>query len=224
MNRWLALVVASTLLAAVGCESNPFLRKYGMNSLEQKDRDKAEKYFAKAVDQDATDWKSLYYLGKIRLEQGRLPESQLMLERSFALRRDHPETPDILDALAETLYQAKRSEELHTLLEQAVGDYGSSRDYIRHARYLREMGDVDRAKLAYRKGAYFAQPGDAYPFVVLADFYEELGDKTNAVTALRHAHSIKPKDPVLKERLRNYGFVPGPTAALPVDQQERPRR
>ena len=170
--------------------------------------------FEQAVEQDPTDWKSVYYLGLIRLQQGRWFTSRMLLERALVLRRDHPETADILDALAESMSRLKQIDDLHALLDQAIEDYGTSRDYMRQGRYLMELGDVDAAKLSYRKGAYFAADGDAGPFVALADFYESIGDTSGAIEALRYAFAITPKNRALQDRLRRYGIVPGPTVGL----------
>ena len=86
---------------------------------------------------------------------------------------------------------------------------------------LMEQGDIDQTKLAYRKAALFAKPGNAEPFLTLTDFYESIGDTANAVTALRHAYTITPKDQQIHDRLRRYGIVPGPTATLPIERESR---
>ncbi len=214
----MALLALTISLAA--CNANPVLRMHGLDALGTDDLKQAEAQFAQAVEQDPTDWKSLYHLGVIRLQQGNALDAQLLLERALVLRRDHAETADILDALAQALSQAKRIDDLHALINQAVDDYGSSRDYIRQGSYLHQLGDIDGAKFAYRKAAYFAKPGDAQPFVNLADFYEQIGDTANAVTSLRHAYGINPKDRLIAERLRNYGIVPGPTAAIKLQNEK----
>ncbi len=213
--RWLAVV--AVVAVCVGCQSkpNPLLRKHGIDALNDKNLAAAEKRFVQAVEQDPTDWKSLYHLGLIRLQQGMAFDAQILLERALELRHNDAETSDILDALAESLFQRRRMEHLHKLLTQAVTDHGTSRDYLRQGRYMAKLGDVDAAKLAYRKAAYFAAPGDPDPFVKLADFYESIGDTTNAITSLRHAHAIAPGNQRLQHRLREYGIVPGPTAAVP---------
>lgn len=216
------VMTAATLLATTGCqEPNPLLRKQGMDAYDQQATTDAQQRFVQAVEQDPTDWKSLYYLGKIRLQQGKSFEAQTLLEQALVLRQDHPETADILDALAAALFQRGRIEALHQLLAKSIDDYGTSRDYIRHGKYLMEQGDIDQAKLAYRKAAFFAQPDDAMPFLTLADFYESIGDTANAVTALRHAYTVTPKDRQIHDRLRRYGIVPGPTAALPIERESR---
>ncbi len=219
VERWAVvavLLLAAAMLALAGCmrQPNPLLRKHGIEAFDRRQIHEADLHFSQAVEQDPSDWKSLYYLGRVRLVQNQLFDAQLLLERALAVRRDHDQTPDILDALAQTLYQHGRVQQLHQLLQQAVADYGASRDFMRQGHYLMQLGDRDGAKLAYRKAAFFAAPDDAGPFVALADFYESIGDTPNAITALRHAHAIQPRDQQLRDRLRQHGIVPGPTAAL----------
>ena len=211
-------VIAATLIT--GCQKpNPLLRKHGMDAYDEQATEHAQQQFVQAVEQDPTDWKSLYYLGKIRLQQGKSFEAQNLLEQALAIRQDHAQTADILDALAGALFQRGRIEALHQLLAKAIDDYGTSRDFTRHGKYLMEQGDIDQAKLAYRKAAFFAKPGDAQPFLTLVDFYETIGDTANAVTALRHAYTVTPKDRQIHDRLRRYGIVPGPTAMLTPKKQ-----
>ena len=139
-------VLAATLIT--GCQKpNPMLRKQGMDAYDEQATDQAQQRFVQAVDQDPTDWKSLYYLGKIRLQQGKSFEAQTLLEQALTLRQDHPETADILDALAAALFQRGRIEALHQLLAQSIDDYGTSRDFTRHGKYLMEQGDIDQPKV-----------------------------------------------------------------------------
>ena len=210
----LTMTVTTTGCTVTIPAPNRLLRLHGMQAFEAQDLPAAEARFATAVEQNPTDWKSLYYLGLIRIQQGRPFDAQILLENALELRADHPETGDILDALAEALSRRGQLAKLHELLDHATEQYASSRDYIRKGRYLLKLGDVDGAMLAYRKSAVVAKEGDAEPFVVLADFYERIGDMTNSLTALRHAYAIDPSDQEVAERLRLHGVVPGPTAGL----------
>lgn len=219
-------VAIAVVLTMGGCHHPPnaLLRKQGIDAYQQKDTATADDRFGQAVGQDPTDWKSLYYLGLIRLDQDRPRDAQLLLEQALELRYKHQETDDILDALAQALWLRQAHQPLVGLLERAIRDRGTSRDYIRQGRYLMMMGDRDAARLAYEKAAYFAADGESKPYVTLADFYETIGDTDRAVTALRQAHGIAPKDTHLSNRLRRYGIVPGPTAALEPLQPQRPTR
>ena len=220
--RCLIYFVASTVVVTapiVGCEPNSYLRQRGMEALQAGDVRWADERFSKAIHQDPTDWKSQFYLGRIRLRQGQPMEAQLHLEQALALRGHHPETGDLIDHLAEALFQQGETAKLHALVKQAAIDHGSTRDYLRQAKYLAYTGDADGAKLAYRKAGQFAAADDPDPFLHMADFYESIGDRGNALTALRCAYGIKPGSRELRNRLRKHGVVPGPTVALPREMQ-----
>ena len=217
---WPALLIFALMVN--GCARfNTLLRKQGIEAYQAEDLEVADEHFSQAIAQDPTDWKSLFYLGKIRLKQRRSLDAQLLLEKAFELRHHNSETPDILDAMAESLSRQGQAVPLTKLLERAVQDYGTSRDYARQGKYLQKLGDVDGAKLAYRKAAFFAPEGDVGPFLALADFYESISDTTNAVTALRHAYAVTPGDPRLNDRLRRYGIVPGPTTGIAPEKAKR---
>ncbi len=210
--------------AAVGCEPNPTLRKQGMSALRRGSVRWAENRFEKALRQDPTDWKSLYYLGLVRLEQQLPLQAELLLGQSLILREDHSESADILDALAESLYRQGPggTTKLHALLARTTKNKGGSRDFLRQGAYLTKIGDMDGAKMAYHKAAYFAPPGDTAPLVALADFSNLIGDHDAAVDALRQAYSVDPDNQHVAERLREHGLVPGPTVALPANTEPRP--
>lgn len=207
----------SLVILLGGCQINPVLRQEGIEAFGAGNLQRADNRFAKAVRQDPTDWKSLYYLGRVRVLQGRPLDGQLLLEKSLALHSDHFDTADILDALAESIYQQGPSAtgRLHQMLKSAADERGTSRDFLRQGRYLMAIGDIDSAKVSLRKSAHFAGDHEPEPFLALADFYELIGDREAALIALRQAYSIAPRDDDIRERLRRRGLIPGPTLALP---------
>ena len=143
------------------------------------------------------------------------------MEKALALRQDDPKiTPRILDRLAQAYYEQDRPENLTAFLARTAEFYGQPRDYLRQAKYLVKVGDVDSAKLAYRKAAYFAPSGDASPYIAIADFYISIDDQTNAATALRYGYYVNPKDGEVADRFRQLGLVPGPTQSLEPPKPE----
>lgn len=209
--------LSGVLLLAAGCVPNAMLRRQGMEAFEAGDVNWADNRFSYAVRQDATDWKSQYYLGRVRIMQNRPLEAALHLEKALSLRDHDPETQDILDALAEALYMQGQPVRLHAMLKKAVYDYGTIRDYLRQGRYLAKTGDADGAKVAYRKAAKFAPAKDPEPFLEIADYYESMGDRQNTIDALRRAYAASPGSRRISARLRQYGIVPGPTVGLPPE-------
>jgi len=211
---WLALAALGA-----GCQSPPngLLRQQAADALMLGNAQRAQQRLELAVEQDPGDWKAAMMLGQIRLTQDRALDAQLLLERAQALRPEHPETPEILDGVAESLYRQDRYESLHNFLATVASDRGTTLDYLRQARYLTLMQDRDGARVALKKAARFAAPDDATPYLAAADYYESIGDVPNAILALRRAHAIKPTSRRVSQRLRDHGIVPGPTAALPPE-------
>ncbi|MCX5660926.1 MAG: hypothetical protein NTW19_14570 [Planctomycetota bacterium] len=215
--RTLAALLGGLLLTlAVGCqEPNSLLRRQGMEALWANDVARADNRFTKAVKQDPTDWKSQYYVGVVRIKQGQALEAQLVLEKALTLRpREGDETQDILDSLAESIYAQNQPANLSAMLQKAADEYGTVRDYTRQGTYLGKIGDVDGAKLAFRKAIKMAQKDDPQPFIALADYLESAGDTQGAIRALKMAYSIMPRSERLAERFRHYGIVPGPTVPI----------
>lgn len=216
-NRSLAALLSGAMMSvAVGCQPpNSLLRRQGMESLWANDVGRADDRFSKAIAQEPTDWKSQYYVGVVRLKQKRPLDAQLALEKALTLRSRHgDETQDILDHLAQSLYDQNQPANLSAMLQKAADDYGTVRDYLRQGTFLGKIGDVDGAKLAFRKGIKMAPTDDPQPFIALADYLESAGDTQGAIRSLKMAYSIMPRSERLAERFRRYGIVPGPTVPL----------
>lgn len=212
-----SLVAVIAVIAAVsvmsGC-GNSYLRQQGINALDVNDVPKAEKNFGKAVAQDDTDWKALYYLGVVRIKQNRPSEAQVLLERALTLRPARNETMDILDAMAEAVYMQNEPSVLTAVLQKACDDYGTARDYMRQGKYLGKIGDPDGAKLGFRKAIRRSDFKDPEAFLALADYLESVGDTEGTILNLRYAYYLLPEAGRIEERFRQYGLVPGPTLML----------
>ena len=212
-----AVALGAVALAALpGCQTpNAVLRQRGLVALQQGDQATACDHFAVAVRQDPTDWKAQYNLGKLLLARGRALDGQLALDKARSLRPDHPETAQIIDSLAEALFQQGRRDSLRALLDEAVKTFGTSDDFLRQGEYLTRIGEVDGAKRAYLKAARFADADDPEPYTRLAGFYEHIGDHTKAVGAWQRAYFLAPDNAEVAAKLRQYGIVPGPTVGAP---------
>ncbi len=207
----LALVM---VVSTVGCETNVALRGQGISAMERGDLQTARQRFARAVERKPQDYRAQYHLGVVELELGNALAAELALERALELRPNDPElTPDILDHLAEAMYQRGRVDTLHSWLAGIADRYGKSRDYVRQGRYLAKTGDIDAAKVAYRKAMRFAEGREIEPYLEAADFFESIGDVPAAIEVLRQAYYYWPDYPGLGNRFRKFGVVPGPTVA-----------
>ncbi|MAX22919.1 MAG: hypothetical protein CMJ19_00325 [Phycisphaeraceae bacterium] len=216
MKSLTLLTVMSLLtLSLFGCKlTNPTLREKAIQAKQRGDVDRAVQLYNKALDQDDTDWRAMTYLAIIQYERQQWIEAQHSFEKVISLQPAHPKVPIWLDRVAECLFQQGRAQALRDTLLNANEQYGTSHDFLRQANYLTKLGDMDQAHVAYRKAVHFADKNDADPWIAMAAFYELIGDKANAIDALRHAHAIDPENLSVADRLRHYGIVPGPTAGV----------
>ncbi len=205
-------------LALTGCMDRTLYE--GQLAYEDKKYDVAEQKVTAVLAEDDTDAKALYYLGKIRLAQGRSAEAIVPLQKALSLVEDEPESEEVLDALAEAYLQQKQYDTLANLLQHAVNENGKMADYLRQAKYLGKMGDADGALLGYKKAIRFGGPKDDTGYLALADYFESIGKTDQAIIAVRKALYISPMNMRTQERLRKYGIVPGPAAALRPSDDE----
>ncbi|MCC7408943.1 MAG: tetratricopeptide repeat protein [Phycisphaeraceae bacterium] len=212
----MAAMIGLALLTTTGCQvPNTVLNKRAAEAIERHELGRAEGYLTRAVAQNSRDWLAYYQLGIVRMQLRRPLDAQLSLEKALTLNPHGPETPGIIDLLAESLLAQDKSTHLVGLLEQCAREYGMVEDYVRMAKFESRMGDVDGARLALNKAAAIADPADPTPYEAMLSFYESLGNGEMATVALRHLYYLRPNDPELANALRRYGLVPGPTVGLP---------
>lgn len=222
----LVLVLAGGAMMT-GCEANPFLRRTAVEAMAVKDYGKAERALIQALQQQPGDGRAQYLMGLVRLEQGRNLDAQLHLERAWSLMHDAPHradepdpVPPILDALAESIYRQGEKTTLTAMLRNAASEYQQSQDFLRQADYLIRIGDIDGAKLAFRKAQRLSNPRDPEPYLRMAKLFESLGDRENTITSLRHAYAIRPKDETVQSELRRMGVEPGPGVGIAPERSD----
>lgn len=203
-HRFIMLITCAAAPAVLaGCQAHSgALRLQAEQAIARGEYDTADRKLAIVLDRNPADWKALYWTGLIRLKQNRFLDARLLLERAYAVRDEHLETPDILDALAEAYLREPNQEKLVILLRSATQRYGAPRDYVRQGKYLARAGDVDGAEIAFVKATRFAAEDDIWTWLQAADFYEGIGDKDNALVALNHALRIEPHNLVIQRRIR----------------------
>jgi Flp pilus assembly protein TadD len=210
-------LAALLLFAAltVSCRSNAYLRQRAAEAMSRGRHKPAAKLLAEATHQNPTDWKAQMLAGKVALKRGRYERAEEALRKARALRPNHEQTPQIVDRLAEALYQQDKVSALRALLREAVQARPAVKSYLRQGEYLQRIGHTDEARVAFRQAIQYAAPNNPEPYLKLASFYEQLGLAEKAVRALRRAYGAAPGDEDVADRLRAHGIVPGPTVTLP---------
>ncbi|MEM9883407.1 MAG: tetratricopeptide repeat protein [Planctomycetota bacterium] len=214
---WTTALLLTGLLLGAGCKNHVVFREQGFDKYRQQDFAGAAEDFRTAVDMKPGDYRSQYYLGVSLLQQDQFVAAQTPLEQALILRPDDPDwTPRIADAIAESYYGQERTEALYAFLDEKIAENNQqTRDYLRKAEFLGRLGDADGQREALSKAAFFAPPGDAEPYIALADFYVSVNDVPRAIGSLRQGYFVNPESDEVKDRLRGLGVVPGPTIADP---------
>jgi tetratricopeptide (TPR) repeat protein len=228
------MVLSAAALSPQGCSmSQDTARAKAIEAYRANNRPQARQYFEYVVHNDATDYKSHYYLGQVGLASGEPDYARRHFEIAYTIRQARPETfiapepglndtqlpipsrSQIVDGLAEAIYQQKNFPQLFTFLNQVCQQYGQPDDYLRQARYMKLVGDPDAARFAHVNAARATGGKQAGPYVALGDFLDDVGLRDEATKAYRQAYTIDPNHPKLADKLRAHGLVPGPTIGLP---------
>lgn len=209
-----AILLAASVLMSIGCVPAHRHRTNGVEALRSGNLERAQREFDAAEAKDPEHWETQYLRGLLALRKDQPSEARILLERSYALAPDQPQTPRILDALARALFQSGDTAALVSLLNQTATQRATSPDFLRKAEYLARIGDPDGAVVAYRTAVRLS-PGDPAVYEALIGYYESINNTAGAIRALRQLHGLRPEDPGVAERLRAYGIVPGPAASLP---------
>jgi len=203
-----------------GFYNPPVERHYARKAIEVGNYAEADQRLARVLRNDPQDWEAHYFQGLSYLGQDRAVEAQTQLEQALAANDRGSDTPEILDALAESMFQQRNYEALYSFLDAQISRYEGWQDYARKARLLAMAADIDGAALAFRQAAYFSRNETEDIYIEIADFYIGLGDQDKALQALKWAYYINPENPGTATRFSTLGYVPGPTLAEQPPQPE----
>jgi len=210
----LVLPVLILGLAQAGCATRPIesVRSSADFQFQQQQYDQAALGYTEIVDRAPGDWRAQYRLGLCELDIGNPDRARTALEIAHARQ---PDNPDVVDALSEAMFRQGDEQALFDLLTQRAEDKRTVRAWLRLGRYSAELGDADTALTAFETAIEIDAGRSAEPYVQTALFSQQLGDLDGALRRLRQAYRIDPDNPVVDQRLRDLGEVPGPTIGLP---------
>jgi tetratricopeptide (TPR) repeat protein len=232
-------VVSALLLCSLGCAEPDQVRLQAYDAFRQQNYDKSQALFTKTVEINAPDWKSHYYLGLLALQHYNDSAAAVReLEICYTVRKSKannqlgvtpgsaetavpaPTLSQIADALAEAYYRQKNTARLAGFLKEMTHDRGDLDDYIRLGEYMQKAGDPDAAREGFMLAIKMAPSGNTAPYIAIADFYDTVGDRTQALYYLRQGYAAKPGDYEVSKRIRAHGDVPGPSLAVPLSTDE----
>lgn len=215
----LGVLLSLVVMASVGCASTSrpteSIRTSADRAYDRGQFEAASNDYAEIIARYPGDWQAQYQYGRCQLELDQPANARRALEIAQTRR---PEDPDVVDALAEALYELEEESHLYALLRQQAEATGSPRAWLRLADYANRLGDPDSASMAIETAIRVDDGNTTAPYIAAADFNQSVGRLDAAVRRLRQAHWINPADQNVVSRLKALGEVPGPTLALPPDE------
>ena len=142
------------------------------------------------------------------LDDPKLAREHMEIAYSLAPNREK-----VVAQYCETVFLTGDLDGLMTRLRDRAEGSASVDEYLRLAHWALEMGDIDEARSALLAAARLAGDQRVEPYIALADLAERLDDPEEAVRRLRQALYVDIEDQAVQQRLRDYGYVPGPTIA-----------
>jgi len=216
MRRLLCVGIVGLVLGACTTQRPlPIVLKSGDDAYLAGDYGRASQEFQEYIDRFPGDPEVRTKLARSYVEIDQPAQAVRHAQVAYDI---NPRNPFYIETLAEALYHSGRSQELFTFLGNLAKDRGGVTDYIRQGQYLAKAGFLDEAKAALLTAAKIDLGKTPAPQLALADFYESINDRENALLRLRYALYLDPKNPDIQMRIRALGEVPGPAFALPPEE------
>lgn len=188
-------------------------------SMQAKDYAAAERDYQAYLDRKPEENAVRVKLAQSQLAQGKAREASNNLYVALDVE---PLNDAIIDAYAQSLYQAGDRDNLTAFVNRAASERQRVVDYIRVAKYMQAIGHPDEARVALQTAAKL-DDGRSFPVqMALADFYKTFGDRERYVRRLRMAYFLNPENADLVKAIREAGEVPGPTFALAPEEMSVP--
>lgn len=213
MRFLMGMLALITIVASVSCGQRALwaVRERGDWAARWDKIAEAREQYAEVVERDPADWEYRLKLAKVLLE---LDEPARAREHLAIVHETRPDNEEVVDLLARAMHESGAEDELISFLQSRAEDRLRTQDYLRLAEYARKVGDVDAAESALLTAARLDGGESIEPQMALADFYEAIGDEQRALRRLRMALHIEPDNQQVRERIRSYGEVPGPSFAI----------
>lgn len=119
-----------------------------------------------------------------------------------------------IEGLADAYIAADRPEDMLSLMTETVGEGGFVAGNLRFADYAQKVGMLDEAKQAIRSAMVFSGGESMDPYMAMADFASEIGNRELEIKSLRQALWFDRSSGFLDQRFSGLGVTPGPSLAI----------
>ncbi len=179
------------------------------------DDSRAHELWSEYVDLRPQSVLAQYRLGMVEMRLGNFEQASAHFRIAHDLK---PGNIEYIEALAEALARAGRSDSLMKLLHETIeeGELGSGQ--LRLARYAQRVGFMDEAREALLLAIARDAGQSPTPYLAMADFANTIGDKDTEIKYLRYVLWFDRADPTILARLESLGLIPGPSLATAPTQ------
>lgn len=199
-----AAMIGSALWVAslAGCNTQqrtlPAIRVSGEHALQHNDTERAFADFREYTERDPGSSYGHLMLGKTYLAKEMPAHAREQFELAYT---NDPNNPDVVESLAEAMYQDREYDDLFRFLRQRTTDRNAVTDYLILGKYSRLTGDSDAALTALQTAASMDRGRTVRPQLELAEFYEAVGKPGEAARRARMAYFIQRDDARVKALL-----------------------
>ncbi|MFK7758658.1 MAG: tetratricopeptide repeat protein [Phycisphaerales bacterium] len=176
----------------------------------QGDDQKALELWTEYVDRRPQSHSAQFGLGSVQARMGMLPQALGHLTTAHDLR---PGNIEYIEKLADALIEAGKIDEMMNLLQATSSEGGIVEGNLRLARYAKQVGMLDEAKLAIRNATVSSDSG-IESYIAMADFAQQINDTKLEEWALRRALWFDRSSNELDQRFLALGITPGPSLAI----------
>jgi tetratricopeptide (TPR) repeat protein len=212
----LSLMALVFLAACNAARPLPAVKDAGDRAFQRGDYATANTNYQEYVERKPGEAEVQIYYAKTLMALG---EPAKAVEHASIAYDQRPSDDDYMDTLAAALYGSHRTEDLYRFLRGLTSTRGRVQDYIRLGQYAAKLGDADGAEHALKTAAQIDRGQTPGPQLALAEFYRSIGDKANAVKRLRMAMYVDRNNLEISKALRDLGEIPGPSLAIPPEEQ-----
>ncbi len=222
-GRILKTMAIATLLGLSGCATRGpkalhMLADSGDRALARGDCAQAERDYAEYVQRDQSDGRARLQYGKALLCLGRVKEARENLEKAYTVM---PNNDDAIFTLAEARAQDRDMEGAVRLVRAVAEDRKRPSDWILLGKFLERANAHDDAEQAYLSAARGDLGYSLAPQLALAEFYERVGQREQAIERYRMCLYVSPGNREMAKRLQAYG-VPGTRASAVRPPEQLP--
>lgn len=225
MCRFARPFVAALVVVAAGMSgchqgrATQYIQESGEHALWMKDYDKAIAEFREVINRQPYNWRTRIDLARAYVGNGRADAAREQMEVVYTIK---PNELGVIDLLAESMIESRDVDSMAGELRRVAEERQRVDDWLRLGRFMQKAGDVDEAEQALLTAARIDQGRSMRVQMALAEYYVQIGDSASALDRYRMALYLEPANRTVKDAIRSFGEIPGPTyALLPAESPEK---